>query len=102
MKIYNKLVRDNIPEICSANGEKAYVSCLSDIQYNAQLKKKLLEEVDEFLENDDVEELADIIEVVEALAVFNGCGFEELLKIKEKKANKNGKFHKRLFLEKVE
>lgn len=102
MKTYNKLVRDNIPEICSANGQKANFSCLSDAEYNLQLKNKLVEEMNEFLESEELEELADILEVIEAIAVFHNCSFDQLLDIKEKKALKNGKFQKRLFLKSVE
>lgn len=102
MKIYNKLVRDNIPQIISQNGQRAYVSTLDSSKYNIELRKKLCEEVKEYLDCEDIEELADIIEVVQALAVFRGSTLDEVLKIKEKKAEKNGKFEKRLFLEKVE
>lgn len=102
MKIYNKLVRDNIPEICKSNGQIAFVSVLDDEQYNIELRKKLSEEIQEFFDSGEIEELADILEVVEALAAYNGYSFEKLLEIKEKKAMKNGKFDKRLFLEKVD
>lgn len=105
MKIYNKLVRDNIPQIISQNGQRAYVSTLVSSKYNKyniELRKKLCEEVKEYLDSEDIEELADIIEVVQALAVFRGSTLDEVLKIKKKKAEKNGKFEKRLFLEKVE
>lgn len=102
MKIYNKLVRDNIPEIIKNNGQTAYISVLDNEQYNTELKKKLVEEMNEFLESSQTEELADIIEVVEALAKEQGSSLENVLEIKQKKAAKNGKFEKRLFLEKVE
>lgn len=102
MKYYNKLVRDNIPEICKSNSQIAYVSVLDKEQYNIELRKKLLEETNEYLDSGGMEELADILEVCEALAGYNGCSFDKLLEIKEKKAIKNGKFDKRLFLEKVE
>lgn len=102
MKIYNKLIRDNIPEIIKENGQTAYISVLDNVQYNAELKKKLCEETQEFLDSEEIEELADIIEVVEALANANGSSLKNVLEIKEQKAVKNGKFEKRLFLEKVE
>lgn len=102
MKIYNKLVRDNIPQIISQNRQKAHISTLDSDQYNIALRKKLCEEVQEYLDSEDIEELADIMEVVEALTVFRGSTLDEVLKVKEKKAAKNGKFEKRLFLEKVE
>lgn len=101
MRIYNKLVRDNIPEIIKNQGETPYVSVLDDKQYNVKLRKKLKEEVREYLVSEEIEELADIIEVIEALAKHKGSSFEEVLEIKEKKAKKNGKFEKRIFLQKV-
>ena len=102
MRIYNKLVRDNIPDIIKNQGEKPYVSVLDDKRYNTQLRKKLNEEVREYLISEEIEELADIIEVVEAIANHKGSSLEKVLEIKEKKAVKNGKFEKRLFLKKVE
>ena len=102
MRIYNKLVRDNIPEIIKNQGETPYTSILDDEQYNTELKKKLTEEVQEYLESEETEELADILEVVEALANHKGSSLERVFEIKEKKAKKNGRFEKRLFLNKVE
>lgn len=102
MKTYNKLIRDNIPEIIKENGQTAYISVLGNEQYIEELKKKLCEETQEFLDSEDIEELADIIEVVEALATSKGSSIKQVLKIKEQKAIKNGKFEKRLFLEKAE
>ncbi|MCH5321035.1 MAG: nucleoside triphosphate pyrophosphohydrolase [Eubacterium sp.] len=102
MKVYNKLIRDNIPEIIKENGQTPYISVLDNEQYDAELKKKLCEETKEFLDSEEIEELADIVEVVEALANANGSSLENVLKIKEQKAAKNGKFEKKLFLEKVD
>lgn len=101
MRIYNKLVRDNIPEIIKKQGETPYTSILDDERYNAELRKKLNEEVREYLLSEEIEELADIIEVIEALANHKGKSLEKVLEIKENKAKKNGKFEKRIFLQKV-
>lgn len=101
MRIYNKLVRDNIPEIIAQNGQTADICVLDDKKYNAYLRKKLREEVFEYLQSEDIEELADIAEVLDTLAVLKGSSFEKLLEIKEQKAKKNGKFEKRIFLKKV-
>ena len=68
MKTYNKLVRDRIPEIIKANGQTACFSVLDKTQLQAALKKKLCEEVGEYLDSADLEELADILEVIDALA----------------------------------
>lgn len=102
MKIYNKLVRDNIPDICKKNGQKANVRILGDDMYIKELRKKLVEEVNEYLESGNTEELADITEVIDALSVFGGDSFQTVLKIKKEKAATNGKFEKRLFLNSVE
>ena len=101
MRIYNKLVRDNIPVIIKNQGETPYTSILDNKQYNVELRKKLKEEVREYLLSEEIEELADIIEVIEALANHKGISLEKVLEIKENKAKKNGKFEKRIFLQKV-
>ena len=102
VKKYNKLIRDNIPIICEKNGSKAKTVTLSKEEYMKYLKEKLKEETEEYLESEEAEELADILEVVEALAKVKNVSFEDLLKIKEEKANRNGKFEKRLLLIEVE
>lgn len=62
MRVYNKLVRDNIPKIIADNGEKANTYILDDEQYIIELKKKLREEVNEYFESDELVELADIFD----------------------------------------
>lgn len=102
MKImYKKLVRDNVPEICISNNQIPKFRVLDDKKYKSALKKKLKEEMREYLRDDNAEELADIIEVVEALANAQGSSFDEILRIKEDKAKKNGKFEKKYYLESV-
>lgn len=101
ISVYNKLVRDNIPNICISNNQIPKYRVLDDSEYHAALCKKLKEETKEYLMSKDKEELADIIEVVEALAKSQGVSFDELLEIKERKAEKNGKFDKKYFLENV-
>lgn len=102
VKIYKKLVRDNIPAICAKNGQTAKTRVLGEDEYRCALNEKLLEEVNEYLADEDVKELADILEVVDAIAVSKGSSFDDILKIKQKKADKNGKFDKKLFLIEVE
>ncbi|MGN1421119.1 MAG: phosphoribosyl-ATP pyrophosphohydrolase [Eubacterium sp.] len=101
IRIYNKLVRDNIPNICKLNNQVPKYRVLDDNSYKAELRKKLKEETNEYLKSGELEELADILEVVEALANSQGSNLAEVLKIKEEKANKNGKFEKKYFLERV-
>ena len=99
---YGKLIRDRIPEIIEADGKTARVRILPDAEYDAELKNKLTEEVAEYLESGEPSELADILEVVEALAERQGVAFDELLEIKTEKRRTNGAFRSRLFLESVE
>ena len=101
-KEYHKLIRDRIPEIIAANGQSAEIRILSDAEYTAALEKKLTEEVAEYLESKEPMELADILEVVQALAQRQGVSFDRLLEMKDEKQGKNGAFLKKLFLESVE
>ena len=102
MRVYNKLVRDNIPEIIRNNGEIPHTSILDDAKYLQELKTKLIEETNEFIESEEIVELADILEVVEFLARAKGSNLDEVLKLKENKASKNGAFEQKIFLEYVE
>lgn len=96
--IYNKLVRDKIPEIIEAKGGKAETRILSDEEYRMFLEAKLDEEAGEYHRDKTVEELADILEVVYALAASMGCTKEELLEIYEKKHGARGGFAKKILL----
>ena len=96
---FNKLVRDRIPEIIENEGRKCNYHILNEQDYIKELKIKLNEEVNEFLESDNPEELADILEVVYALSKVNNCSEEELNNIRTKKSEKRGAFEKRIFLE---
>ena len=64
---YNKLVRDKIPQIIMADNKKPITHIAGDEEYWRKLKEKLYEEVDEFTKNDKPEEIADIMEVIEAI-----------------------------------
>ncbi|MBO5096408.1 MAG: nucleoside triphosphate pyrophosphohydrolase [Bacilli bacterium] len=98
MKIYNKLVRDNIPEIMINNGAKPVTRTLEDNEYYEELKKKLLEETKEFLESNNIEEIADIEEVILAILKYNNWHWEKLENIRKNKADKKGSFDKKIFL----
>lgn len=101
MKIYNKLVRDKIPEIIAADGKKAVTRILNDEEHLGELVKKLGEEYEEFKEALNLEELADIHEVILALA-DNLASHEELEKVRADKAQKRGGFKQKIFLEHVQ
>ena len=104
-RIYNKLVRDKIPEIIRNNGEESVTSVLSDNQYKEELYKKLLEEANEVInsQNPDetIEEVADAFEVLRAIAELNNKKIDDVIKIADQKKLKRGGFEKRIFLEKV-
>lgn len=102
MRVYNKLVRDNIPDIIRKNGEIPHTSILDNDKYLQELKTKLIEETNEFIESEELMELADILEVVEYLAKAKGSNLDEVLELKKQKEIKNGAFEKKIFLEFVE
>lgn len=99
MQIYNKLVRDNMPDRIIAKGEECLFHTATEEEYRTKLREKLLEEWQEYLENGSSDELADILEVVEALGLLTGDSFENLLKKKLKKKEERGGFEKRIVLE---
>jgi predicted house-cleaning noncanonical NTP pyrophosphatase (MazG superfamily) len=109
MPTYNKLIRDKIPEIISSGGKEFSVRTLSDEEYRVELKTKLGEELDEYLQeakegNDQsaVEELADLLELIHALTAVHGSSPEELEQVRAQKAEKRGAFKDKLFLIEVQ
>lgn len=102
-KTYNKLVRDKIPQIITENNEIPIIKILNDNEYKTSLENKLLEEYNEVINADDnyIEELADMLEVIDALAKTQNKTFIDVLKIKEEKKNKRGGFENKIFLEKT-
>ncbi len=103
-RIYNKLVRDNIPNIIESKGETPVTRILDDDTYKVELEKKLNEEYQEVLKangEDRVEELADMLEVIRALAILENKTIQDVIKIADKKNEKRGAFEKKIFLEKV-
>ncbi|MDE7132889.1 MAG: nucleoside triphosphate pyrophosphohydrolase [Lachnospiraceae bacterium] len=95
---YNKLVRDSIPEIIAAQGEKPVIRVMDDKEYIISLEKKLDEEVAEYHESKEIEELADVLEVIYALCEANDHSVDELMMVYEKKHIERGGFSKRIFL----
>ena len=96
--VYNKLVRDKIPAIIESQGKKAGIRILDEAEYGCALEAKLHEEVAEFQKDQNLEELADILEVVLALTENLGYSKEELLEACEKKRQERGGFRDRIFL----
>ena len=104
-RIFNKLVRDNIPDIITSNGEESVTRILTDEEYEAALYKKLLEETNEVISSkssgETLEELADVLEILMLIAKLNGKTLDDVLKIAAQKKLKRGGFEKRIFLEKT-
>ena len=96
--IYNKLVRDKIPAMIEAQGERPVVRTLDDEEYRRCLESKLDEEVAEYHQDKNLEELADILEVVYALVDSLGADRTELMEIYNHKHEKRGGFANRIFL----
>ena len=96
--IYNNLVRDKIPAIIKSQGQVPYTRILTDEEYTAALSQKLDEEVGEFHKDNNLEELADILEVVCALAENLGYSKDELLEVCQRKHDQRGGFQERIYL----
>ena len=95
---YNKAVRDKIPEIIGQSDRTCNVKTLSDSEYLAELEKKLGEELQEYHQSKNIEELVDILEVIYRIAELRGVSKEEIEKIRIKKSDERGGFEKNLFL----
>ena len=98
MAIYNKAIRDKIPEIIKLSEKNCDVKKLNDSEFLVELEKKLIEELTEYQESKDVEELADMLEVIYRISELRGITSNELENIKNEKAKKRGKFNDNLFL----
>ena len=96
---YNKLVRDNIPDIIRKKGEKVTVHVANTEEYWKKLKEKLKEEILEFEKDESIEEIADILEVLDAIIDYKSFNKDEIEKIKVKKAEEKGKFKNRIILD---
>lgn len=106
MPIYNKLVRDKIPQVIEKSGCTFTSRTLGPSEYLTEIKKKLYEEVEEFQktrnDQDALEELADILELIHAALSNHAVTFEDLEKIRIAKKEKRGGFEKGVFLIEVE
>lgn len=91
-----KLVRDKIPEIMRAAGQVAVVHAADPVEFQMLLRMKLIEEVDEFLTSQEPEELADILEVLYALADSLGLDAAGLEALRQGKAELRGAFARRI------
>ena len=97
-KIYNKLVRDLIPDIIEKSGNECRTRILSDEEYLKMLDAKLDEELSEYHQDQNIEELADLLELIQAATIARGYTLEELESVRAEKAKKRGGFDKKIFL----
>lgn len=97
-KTYNKLVRELIPDIIEREGNECRTRILSDEEYLKMLDAKLDEELLEYHQDQNIEELADLLELIQAAAIARGYTLEELETVRAEKAKKRGGFEKKIFL----
>ena len=97
-KTYNKLVRDLIPEIIEKSGKSCQIRTLSDEEYLKMLDAKLDEELCEYHSDQNIEELADLLEVLRAVALARGYTLDQLESTRREKAEKRGTFEKKILL----
>ena len=101
VKTYNKLVRDSIPAIIEAKGAVCETEILSDTDYLRLLDAKLDEELTEYHQDQNIEELADLMEVIYACAAARGYSKEELETVRAGKVEKRGGFTEKILLKTV-
>ncbi|WP_435923434.1 nucleoside triphosphate pyrophosphohydrolase [Paenibacillus sp. DYY-L-2] len=102
MPVYNKLVRDLIPQVIQDSGKECNTRILDEDEYKKELLIKLKEESEEYFaaqnSKDSLEELADMLEVIRSLTAMHGFTWEELEALREKKAKARGGFQDRVYL----
>jgi predicted house-cleaning noncanonical NTP pyrophosphatase (MazG superfamily) len=102
MKQYNKLVRDNIPEILKKKKVKFKSHTASKKEYLDKLYEKLIEEFEEFKAKPSVEEFGDILEVLESIGRYHRLDLTEIKMMKKMKKDNNGGFDKRIILDEAD
>ena len=100
-RLYNKLVRDRIPERIRAAGKTCTTEILPDEEYLRMIDAKLDEELAEYHKDQNIEELADLLEVIRAAAIARGYTLDDLERVRAEKATKRGGFAKRILLKEV-
>ncbi|MGG3802677.1 nucleoside triphosphate pyrophosphohydrolase [Metabacillus fastidiosus] len=106
MPIYNKLVRDKIPEIIGRSGKELKVKILTNDDYIKELQQKSFEELKEYIAAEDrkssLEELADLLEIIHSLAQYHDTTIDEIEKIRRRKEIERGGFKEKIYLIEVE
>jgi len=95
-------VRNNIPQFIEDAGNICVIKVVNDpIEITDLLRKKMVEETGEFIDNPSLDEACDMIEIVRAFCELNSLSFEEALKTADVKRTNVGGFSRGLFLENV-
>lgn len=106
MPIYNKLVRDLVPQVIERSNKKCNIRILNDEEFISELHKKLHEEMKEYLscqtKKEALEELADLLEILHTLTEYHGFNVDELEATRLQKAQERGGFKEKIFLINVE
>lgn len=96
---YDKLVRDKIPDIIRSKGREPMTHVAGDAEYREKLIAKLFEELEEFRKDESVEELADVLEVIDAIVAYKRFSRDDIERVKANKAAERGGFGARVILE---
>ncbi len=100
---FNKLVRDKIPDNWNPKyGKNPKTHIANEEEFYNKLKEKLLEETQEFLKENNKDELADILEIIYTIASFKNISKEELENLRKSKEEKSGVFKRKIILENSE
>ena len=101
VRVYQKLVRDEIPRIIRESGKEPVTRTLTREETLAALAQKLSEEAQEYRDSGELEELADVMEVIRGIVKERGVSMAEVEAIRARKAAQRGGFEARVFLEEV-
>jgi len=96
---YNKLVRDKIPEYIVKKGGKPLFHVANEAEYWEKLKEKLIEEIEEFKQDESIEEFADLVEVIDAIADYKKFDQEDVNTARKKKVEERGAFKDKIILD---
>lgn len=103
---YNKLCRDKLIDIIEKRGSKVHWRQLNDTEFDAELRRKIMEEAEEVAKAQTkaelIEELADVVEVIDAFCKLHQCSFDDIVAAQHKKREERGGFEGRVFISTAE
>lgn len=97
----SKIVRDRIPEMINQAGKKPVVEVVSNEMAISGLEEKLYEELEEYMADHSLEEMADLLEVMHGILYLKGISWDELEAIRVKKREERGGFEQRILLKEI-